>query len=267
MAATSRVGPVRYACPHCRGPLRSDGSAWYCRGCGRTYPVVGGIPDFITEGARADLAPVRSLARKVDLLAPIYESRLWYLFALRVAGARRTSLEGIARFHAESLAGVTGAVLDVACGPATYSRRLASPSRHVYGIDISMGMLRTGIAYVERDQVQGVHLARARVEQLPFEDAVFDGAVCSGALHLFPDTVSSLREIARTLRAGAPLTVQTFIGRNSGIDLLLRLFRLQRQVHKFEVPELRQYLVEAGFEGFRSKLDGLLLLFSTRKAT
>ncbi|MBN1810565.1 MAG: class I SAM-dependent methyltransferase [Anaerolineae bacterium] len=151
------------------------------------------------------------MARKVDFLAPIYESRLWYQLLLNPAGAGGISFGSIASFHAETLEGIAGSVLDVACGTATYTRRIASPSRNVYGIDISMGMLRKGMAYVARDGVSGVHLARARVEELPFENAVFDGVICSGSLHLFPDTVLALREIARTMKAGAPLSVQTFV--------------------------------------------------------
>jgi ubiquinone/menaquinone biosynthesis C-methylase UbiE len=127
-----------------------------------------------------------------------------------------------------------------------------------------MGMLRQGMTYVVRDGVPGVHLARARVEELPFENAVFDGAICSGSLHLFPDTVLSLREIARTMKTGAPLAVQTFIaGGNSGI---MRLLKRRRDVHAFELPELQEYLTEAGFKGFQPKLDGIVLTFSVRTA-
>jgi ubiquinone/menaquinone biosynthesis C-methylase UbiE len=159
---------------------------------------------------------------------------------------------------------ITGSVLDVACGPATYSRRIASPTRNVYGIDISMGVLRQGMTYLARDGVLGVHLARARVEVLPFENAVFDGGVCSGSLHLFPDTVLSLREIARTMKPGAPLSVQTFVAGNTIIN---RLLQNRSWLHTFELVELQQYLTEAGFEGFRPELEGIVLTFSARKAT
>jgi ubiquinone/menaquinone biosynthesis C-methylase UbiE len=203
------------------------------------------------------------MAKKVDFLAPIYESRLWYSVLLKLSGAGGSSLASIASFHSETLEGVTGAVLDVACGTATYGRRVASPDRSVYGIDISLGMLRQGMAYVQRDGVPGIHLARARVEALPFENAVFDGVICSGSLHLFPDTVRSLREIARTMKAGAPLTAQTFVAGNAG---LIRFLRRRRGVQVFDVPELQRYLTEAGFEGYQPKLDGPVLTFSARKA-
>ena len=154
-------------------------------------------------------------------------------------------------------------MLDVACGPATYSRRLASQSRNVYGIDISMGVLRQGMIFVERAGVLGVHLARASVDELPFEDAVFDGAICSGSLHLFPDTVLSLREIARTMKPGASLSVQTFVAGKTTIN---RLLQNRSWLHTFEPTKLQKSLTEAGFEAFQPEVDGIVLTFSARKA-
>jgi ubiquinone/menaquinone biosynthesis C-methylase UbiE len=118
------------------------------------------------------------------------------------------------------------------------------------------------MAYVARDNIPGVHLARARVEELPFEDAVFDGGICSGSLHLFPDTVLSLREIARTLKPGAPLSVQTFI---SGKTVINRLLQKRSWLHTFKLDELQQYLAEAGFEEFQPELEGIVLTFRARK--
>ena len=256
-----------YVCPECRHALQPRADGLVCVPCDRTYPLVGGIPDFISPGPQADGASLLRLAKKADLLAPIYESRAWYQFALWTAGARRSSVESIAEFHARSLDGVGGSILDVACGPATYARRLASPTRAMCGIDISMGMLQKGAAYIARDHVPGVQLARARVERLPFEAAVFNGAICSGSLHLFPDTVASLAEIGRVMRAGAPLTVQTFIKGNTRVGVLMHLFRVSRAVQRFGPPELQRCLAEAGFEGFRSETDGIVILFGARRAS
>jgi len=255
---------VSFACPKCKRPLRLGDNILHCGECHQTYPIIGGIPDFLVGDSRARLVPTLRMAKGVDFLAPIYESRLWYQLLLNLAGAVGNSLESIARFHAETLKGITGSVLDVACGPVTYGRRIASPIRSIYGIDISMGMLRQGAAYVAREGVAGVHLARASVDELPFENAVFDGAICSGALHLFPDTVLALREIARTMKVGAPLGVQTFVA--GGKSAIMRLLGRRRDVHAFELPELEHYLTEADFDSFRPKLEGIFLTFSARKA-
>jgi SAM-dependent methyltransferase len=258
------ITPLSFACPKCKRPLRSGANTLHCDECNRTYSILAGIPDFLLGDARASLAPVRRMAKGVDFLAPIYESRLWYQLLLNLAGAGSSSLQSIANFHSKTLEGISGSILDVACGPVTYGRRIASSTRVVYGIDISMGMLRRGMTYAARDGVAGIHLARASVNELPFEEAVFDGAICSGSLHLFPDTMQALREIVRTMKAGAPLSVQTFVA--GGQSRLMRLLGRRRNVHAFELPELERYLTEAGFERFVPKLDGILLTFSACKA-
>jgi ubiquinone/menaquinone biosynthesis C-methylase UbiE len=199
--------------------------------------------------------------RFFNILAPIYESWLWQTFFLALNGAGGTSLRSIASFMSETLGGVIGNVLDVACGPATYGRRIVSPVRSIYGIDFSMGMLRQGMRYITKDGISGVHLAHTSVEELPFENATFDGAICGGSLHLFSDPKVALREIARTLKASAPLAVTTVVaGTSPGARSMKR-----HGGHAFELPELQQHLSEAGFEGFESKQYGTFITFSTRK--
>lgn len=256
--------PIDFACPKCKRPLRSVDNALHCGECDRTYSIVGDIPDFLSENLLAGLAPNYRWIKMLEFLAPIYEGSLWHSFILKIlAGAKRDSLRSIASFVSNTLAGISGSVLDVACGPATYGRRIASHSKSIYGIDFSMGTLRQEMINIARDGISGVHLARASVEELPFEDAVFDGVICGGSLHLFPDTVLALREIARTMKIGAPLAVTTFV---AGDSLLARLIKRRKNMHVFELPKLQQSLAEAGFEGFQPILDGSFLMFNARKA-
>lgn len=122
-----------------------------------------------------------------------------------------------------------------------------------------MGMLRQGAAYVEQDHIPGVRFTRAKVEALPFPDALFDAAICSGSLHLFADTALALREIGRPMKAGAPLAVMTFVAGNRGI-LRFRWVRehVERDhgAHVFEISELKEYLAQAGCDGFRPQPSG-----------
>ena len=261
MLETTSTKPISFACPKCKRPLSLTKNALQCNECNRIYPIAGDIPDFISDNLQSRI----DQSNFFDILAHIYESWLWQSFFLSLNSAGRSSMQSIAHFISETLEGVTGNVLDVACGPATYGRRIASPSRSDYGIDISMGMLRQGMAYVRRDGVPGVHLARARVEELPFENSVFDGAICGGSLHLFPDTALALREMARTLKAGAPLAVTTFVVGNSFAARLVQQGK-NKKMHAFKLPELQHYLTESGFEGFASKQDGTFMTFSTHRA-
>jgi len=265
----SAIGFSLYVCPTCKGELVLAGQALHCAGCRVAYPVVDGIPDFILEDLTRSTHPVLRGVKSIDRLARIYETRLWYPLVLNLYGGLGTpSLEELARFIIGMVNIERGLILDVACGPGTYGRRLASESKAVYGIDISMGMLRQGTTYVEREGIPNVHFARAKVEALPFPDSLFDAAICSGSLHLFADTVFALREMGRTMKAGAPLAVMTFVAGDRGI---LR-FRWVREhiekdhgAHVFEISELEGYLAQAGFEGFRPQTYGSVLVFSARK--
>jgi SAM-dependent methyltransferase len=258
------ITPARYVCPKCKHALSQTESALQCTACNRIYPIVGGIPDFISDNFQARTDPNYRWNPIWKLLAPIYESRLWHSFVLGMAGAGNSSLESIADFISQTLEGVTGNVLDVACGPATYGRRMASPKRNIYGIDFSMGTLQQGMKNIRRAGISNIQLAQTRVEELPFEEAVFDGAICGGSLHLFPDTLLALLEIARTMKAGAPLAVTTFV---TGDSLAARLVkqRKNKNMHTFELPELQRYFNEAGFEGFSWKQDGTFATFSTHR--
>lgn len=263
MSVTTFIEPIRFACPKCKRPLRSIENALRCSECNRIYPIVGGIPDFVSDNLQARVDPNFRWIKIWNLLAPMYESWLWQSFVLSLAGAGGSSLRSIASFISETLDCVTGNVLDVACGPATYGRRMASPERSIYGIDFSMGALQQGMKNIAREGKSNIRLAQTRVEELPFENAVFDGAICGGSLHLFPDTGLALREIARTMKAGAPLAVTTFVIGNS---LAARLVKQRKNMHVFKLSELRRYLTQAGFEGIAWKQDGTFITFSTHKA-
>ncbi len=95
----------------------------------------------------------------------------------------------------------------------------------------------------------------------------FNVALCGGALHLFPDTVAALREIARVMKPGALLVVTTFTPAHVGI---LRFEVIRERIQKlggrlFELVQLEGYLTQAGFEGFRRQVDGSVLTFDARK--
>jgi SAM-dependent methyltransferase len=263
MPEITPIKAVGFACPKCKRPLQPGQNALLCSECHLTYPIVAGVPNFLAESELASVAPNYRWIQMLEFLALIYEGQLWHSFILKtLAGARHSSLHSIASFISETLEGVAGFVLDVACGPATYGRRVASPSLNVYGIDFSMGTLQQGMTNIAREGITGIRLARARVEELPFENAVFDGAICGGSLHLFPDTALALREIARTMKAGAPLAVTTFVAGNAPLS---RLMKGRKNMHVFQIPDLQRFMAESGFEGFEPKFDGTFLTFSARK--
>jgi len=125
-------------------------------------------------------------------------------------------------------------------------------------------MLRQGAAYSAKEGVANIDFARARVEALPFENGFFDAAICCGSLHLFADTTVALREIARVMKPGAILSVFTFTAGDGGILKYHRGREWSRKhgMHVFDLAEMKQYLADSGFEGFRPEVAGSVLQFS-----
>jgi len=110
--------------------------------------------------------------------------------------------------------------------------------------------------------------ASSRCKTAPFHPTSGARALCGGALHLFPDTVDALREIARAMKPGALLVVTTFTPARAGImrfEGIRDLIQRRSGLRLFELAQLDGYLTQAGFESFRPQVDGSLLTFDARK--
>jgi len=266
-SVASEVGV--YACPVCKRPLRQEEGLLRCPACSQAYPIREGIPEFILEELSQSQDPVLRRMRFIDRMAGIYETRLWYPIVLNVYGGFHSpSLAQLISTVSQKVQSAKGRVLDIACGPGTFGRRIASPSKEVFGIDVSRGMLRQGAAYAAKEGISNVHFARARVEALPFEDGLFDATLCCGSLHLFGDTVMALREMARVMKPGAILAVFTFTAGSGGI---LKFRRVRERslrnhgLHVFGLSEMEQHLTASGFKDFQPEVSGSILTFSARK--
>jgi SAM-dependent methyltransferase len=262
-----------YACPACKQHLEPVHDGLSCRVCARTYPIRSGIPDFIVvnleESSNFSLHLVgkRDSGALLNLAASVYETCVYPVVCNLYGGWRCTSLRKLAADIVDIVGSRDGVILDAACGPGTYGRRIASASRTVLGIDICMSMLRRGAHYVESGRIPNVHFARATVEALPFRAGLFDAAICAGSMNHFSDTVLALREINRTMKAGAPLAVMCFAAGSGGLFKyrFMRERAEKRGGHIFELPDLDRYVTEAGFEGFSSHAYGSILVFGARK--
>jgi ubiquinone/menaquinone biosynthesis C-methylase UbiE/uncharacterized protein YbaR (Trm112 family) len=260
----------RYRCPQCKGVLRPVPQGLCCPHCTISYPIAAGIPDFIGGDGSREQAAVSSLQRVnnyYDFQARTYELTRYPMRLILHGGRDALSFRQLMGKVSELVEVEQGLILDAACGPVTLGRRLASPSREVYGTDLSQRMLRQGAAYVKREKRRGVYLSRARVEALPFEDALFDAAVCGAALKLFLDPVLALCEIGRTMKVGAPLVATTLVATSRGI-FRFRFFReraRRQQSRIFELDDLQDYLTSAGFADFQFQTFGSMLLFQARK--
>jgi ubiquinone/menaquinone biosynthesis C-methylase UbiE len=264
-----------YVCPICKQSLTPTIHGLYCQKDGVEYPVKNGIVDFVTEDLTKSTSPVLRSVDKIDELAKIYEGPSWYGTMDKLnAELNLPSIQEMATIMTEMVDAKNGAGLDVACGTGFFTRSIAKQMRFVHGIDISMGMLEKATEYAQEKGIRNIRFARSLAEQLPFLDGVFDGVICSGALHTFQDTAEALREMARVMKTGARLAVMTMVKQDSS-TLKMALERLGasnlfdkgalQATHIFDVEELDNYLSLTGFKEFEYDIYGLYILFRAEK--
>jgi len=110
------------------------------------------------------------------------------------------------------LAAKPARVLDVATGTAGVALLLAENSgATITGLDLSEPMLRQGQLKILRSSYAGrVHLVRARGEQLPFPDNVFDALTFTYLLRYVAEPAAALREMARVVKPGGVMASLEF---------------------------------------------------------
>ena len=90
-----------------------------------------------------------------------------------------------------------GRYLDVACGTGNYTLALAGNGLAMTGVDRSSVMLDAA-----RAKAPEVTWRHGGAGSLPFDDGVFDGALCTLAIHHFDDLTSAMAEVWRVIGAG-----------------------------------------------------------------
>ena len=103
-------------------------------------------------------------------------------------------------------------ILDVATGTAGVALQLARRSSgRVVGLDVTEAMLRRGRENVVRRGAEDrIQLVAGGAEQLPFPDQVFDGLTFTYLLRYVADPATTLRELARVVKPGAPVASLEF---------------------------------------------------------
>jgi len=109
----------------------------------------------------------------------------------------------LGRLKRKLLTEAQGRILEVALG--TGSNLPYYPSNcQIYGIDLSLGMLKVAQERAERIGYP-VSLLLMDAENLAFPDNCFDTVVCTFSLCTIPDPIQSLREMGRVLKPGGQI--------------------------------------------------------------
>jgi len=229
--------------------------------------IENGIPDFLTPISIEKENLILQSVSIIDKLAKIYETNLWYPIVYHIFGGMRIpSVNDTIKKLIDLIEITEGVGIDIACGTGLYMRPLAGKMEQVFGIDISKGMLNKAKKIAHEQNIKNIELARAKVERLPFPNKYFDAACCSGALHLFPDTVKALKEISRVIKAGSIFAVMTFIRRRFfKNEFIYKHLKDKHGATVFDITDLKNWLEISGFEDFKPKIYGSMILFSVKK--
>lgn len=95
-------------------------------------------------------------------------------------------------------------VVDIACGPGTTARLLATHRGvHVTGIELNQTTVDTArVATAETSLSHMVGFQLGDAERIPLPDGLFDAVVCECAFCTFPDKPTAAAELARVLKPG-----------------------------------------------------------------
>lgn len=102
-------------------------------------------------------------------------------------------------------------IMDLACGTGDFSIAIAkkmNPGSHVYGVDLSEGMLDVMRRKVAAGGLEDkISIQKGIGEKLEFEDGTFDLVTIAFGIRNFEDRQGSLREILRVLKPGGKIAI------------------------------------------------------------
>ena len=137
--------------------------------------------------------------------------------------------------------------LDVACGTGNYTAALAARGGRWFGVDLSARMLGRA-----RGKAGTVAWTRADVTRLPYPAAVFDAALCTLAIHHFPDLAAAFGEVRRVLRPRGRFVLFTSTWEQTGRYWLAEYFPAAIRRSAEQMPSLEAVTAALAAAGFRA---------------
>lgn len=148
-------------------------------------------------------------------------------------------------------------VLDVACGPGTFTRSLGAgvgTGGLAVGLDASSTMLRRAVADTGLAQVGYL---RADATELPLRAATVNAVCCYAALHLFTEPMRALDAMTRVLAPGGRIALLTSCRPAAvGPSVSAGLFAPAAGLVLFDRDEITGALADRGFRRIQRQVYG-----------
>ncbi|MEW5902102.1 MAG: methyltransferase domain-containing protein, partial [Acidobacteriota bacterium] len=220
----------RLRCLACGSPVSRTEKTLECRGCGRGYPVISGIP-VLFEADAEEQAWESYFSRLVSKAGNSEEANSYFsLRSFRLVQKGVFELVG----EPENLS-----ILDVGCGTGHLSGRLVRKNELV-GVDISLQMLTLAGA-------KGILAVQASGKRLPFSESSFDLVLGINILQSVRDVEPLVKELARVARPNGSIVISTPNGRNAALWLFKLVERKKyRHLGVYTANELQGFFLSAG---------------------
>lgn len=170
---------------------------------GRKYPIVDGIPDFLSAVELSD--EQIDVVDYYDAAADVYDDVAYLTFRIQYVDEHEERKRFVKLLNLQP----DHRVLDLACGTGRDTELIAAEldeRGRLYGQDISAGMLRRSAERLAAASVP-IALSRGDAARLPFPNGYFDAVFSFGGLGVFGNIAASLREIVRVSKVGAQVVV------------------------------------------------------------
>jgi len=207
-------------CPYCEARLqRGEDGGLACQGCGRQFPVLGGIPALLRQEDAARFERFSEEYRQARLregLAPLSAKQTQALPHGQPAGypplywkvRRQTFCAFMSTLAREGPTPACGPAADVGAGTGWLSYRLAELGYQVVAIEASRDeVFGLGAAQIHFSPRVPFLPVQGNLERLPLLASTFALIVFNASLHYARDLEESLLRAARALRPGGALFV------------------------------------------------------------
>lgn len=171
-------------CPNCLGRLTFQSDTIGCQTCGQRWPVVGGIPRFVTSQHLASFG------------------RQWTKFDVAHDDEDRATFQAKTGLSLAELKGLS--ILDAGCGGGRYAKVCGEAGATVFGADHTQAVDKAAELCRHLPNVQFV---QADLKHLPFEPESFDAVFSIGVMHHDVNTRAVFEAVAQMVKPGGKYVV------------------------------------------------------------